>query len=175
MTHRPRVLAKHFVRLLAADFLGVLTALVVLAPAALRGAPEPAIPEWMAGTWTGVADGVAMEELWTPAKGGSMLGLHRDVEAGQTVSFEFLRIEATPDAVTYWASPKGRPATPFRMVESESERSSHPHRVVFSNPDHAYPTRIVYWLSPDGLLHARIEGTLNGKAASEEWSWKRGL
>jgi hypothetical protein len=129
----------------------------------------------MAGTWTGTADGVEMEEVWTPAKGGSMLGLHRDVKSGKTESFEFLRIEATPEGVTYWASPKGRPATPFRMVESGSEASADKpaHRVVFSNPDHAYPTRILYWITPDGLLHARIEGTLDGKAASEEWSWKK--
>ena len=64
-------------------------------------------------------------------------------------------------------SPSGRPATPFRLAES-SER-----RVVFSNPELPYPTRILYWLAPDGLLHARIEGTLKGKAASEEWSWKK--
>ncbi|HEY1249961.1 MAG TPA: DUF6265 family protein, partial [Thermoanaerobaculia bacterium] len=127
-----------------------------------------AAPGWMAGLWTGTDEaGVAMEELWTPAKGGSMLGLHRDVQAGRTVSFEFLRIEEAPDGVTYWASPKGRPATPFRMIESSDRR------VVFSNPELPYPTRILYWLTPDGLLHARIEGTLEGKPASEEWSWTK--
>ena len=145
----------------------VCAAAFALGAAALFAAPEPEIPSWMAGTWTGVADGLEMEEVWTPAKGSSMLGLHRDVKGGRTVEYEFLRIEAAPDGVTYWASPSGRPATPFRLAES-SER-----RVVFSNPELPYPTRILYWLAPDGLLHARIEGTLKGKAASEEWSWNR--
>ena len=124
-------------------------------------------PEWMAGTWTGTADGLEMEEVWTPAKGGTMLGLHRDVRSGRTTSFEFLRIEVSPEALTYWASPQGRPATAFRMVESA------PNRVVFANPEHDFPTRILYWLSDDGVLHARTEGTLKGKPASEEWSWRR--
>jgi hypothetical protein len=144
-------------------------ALLLLAAAArLAGADSPAgAPEWMAGAWAGTQDGLEMEELWTPMKGGSMLGLHRDVRGGKTVSFEFLRIEISPEGATYWASPQGRPATPFRMVES-AER-----RIVFANPEHDFPTRILYWLSEDGLLHARIEGTLKGKPASEEWSWRR--
>src|SRR4029453_18050159 len=61
-------------------------------------------------TWTGGEDALSMEEHWTEPAGGILLGLHRDVKEGRTVLFEFLRIEETPDAVTYWASPKGRPA-----------------------------------------------------------------
>jgi len=148
-----------------------LAVLLVLIPAALLAAPDAEVPGWMAGTWTGASDGTEMEEVWTPAKGGSMLGLHRDVKGGRTVEFEFLRIEAAPDGVTYWASPMGRPATPFRMVVSESAASE--RRVVFANPEHDFPARILYWMAPDGLLHARIEGTLKGKPASEEWSWKK--
>jgi hypothetical protein len=122
---------------------------------------------WMAGDWTGVQDGVEMEELWLVPKGNTMLALHRDVAGGHTVSFEFLRIEATPDGVTYWASPRGRPPTPFRLVELKDKR------VVFENAEHDYPRRIIYWLGNDGSLHAKIEGTQSGKPASKEWTWRR--
>jgi hypothetical protein len=122
---------------------------------------------WMAGTWTGSDGGVEMEEVWTAPKGGSMLGLHRDVAGGRTQSFEFLRIEASTHGITYWASPKGRPATPFRLAKSEGRS------VLFENPTHDFPTRILYWLAEDGALHAKIEGTQSGKSASEEWTWKR--
>ncbi len=121
---------------------------------------------WMAGNWTGVHDGVEMEEHWLAPKGNTMLALHRDVVGGRTVSFEFLRIEATPDGITYWASPRGRPATPFRLVALKDKR------VVFENADHDYPQRIIYWLGNDGSLHAKIEGILGGKPASEEWTWR---
>ena len=122
---------------------------------------------WMAGNWSGVQGGVEMEEFWQQPKGNTMLGLHRDVAGGRTVSFEFCRIEATPEAITYWASPGGRPATPFRLIEQKGKR------VVFENAKHDFPQRVIYWLDDDGALHARIEGTMNGKPASEEWTWRR--
>ena len=122
---------------------------------------------WMAGTWSGVADGVDGEETWTPPRGGAMLGIHRDVRAGRMVGFEFLRIDTDKDGLTYWASPGGRPATPFRL------KAGGPGRVVFENPAHDFPQRILYWLGDDGKLHARIEGTANGKPGDEEWSWSR--
>ncbi len=121
---------------------------------------------WMAGTWEGTdADGTAMEEVWTEPKGGSLLGLHRDVAGGRTVSFEFLRINTETDGIVYWASPQGKPATPFRLVESTSKR------VVFANPAHDFPQRILYWVDDAGALHARIEGRDAQKAM--EWTWKK--
>lgn len=152
--------------------LSTMIAILALAPAGLglrtsAAANDLSALEWMAGSWTGVQDGVEMEELWLKAKGNSMLGLHRDVAGGRTVSFEFLRIEATPEGTTYWASPRGRPATPFRLVESKDKR------VAFENAEHDFPRRIIYWLGDDGSLHAKIEGTKKGKPASEEWTWRR--
>jgi hypothetical protein len=153
-------------------------ALVVagLAGGPLAGAALPERPDapkaasfeavaFMAGSWQGTAGGLEMEELWLPAKGGVMLGLHRDVARGRMVSFEFLRIETDAEGLVYQASPRGRPATPFRLVEAGK------NRVVFANPAHDFPKRILYWLDGDGLLHARIEG--DGKNQAEEWAWRR--
>ncbi|MBI4468101.1 MAG: hypothetical protein HY650_02135 [Acidobacteria bacterium] len=123
--------------------------------------------EWMTGTWTGTQNGVEMEELWMPAKGNTMLALHRDVAGGRTVSFEFLRIEASKGEIVYWASPMGRPATPFKLVEVAGQRA------VFENPNHDFPQRIIYWIGREGSLHARIEGPRAGKTASMEWAWRR--
>jgi hypothetical protein len=122
---------------------------------------------WMAGSWAGTQGKVEMEEFWQAPKGNTMLGLHRDVSGGRTVSYEFLRIEAGAEGITYWASPRGRPATPFRLSELNEKR------VVFENPEHDFPRRIIYWLDKDGALHAKIEGILNGKQAAEEWTWRR--
>ena len=133
----------------------------------VSAAAELSALAWMAGNWTGVQEGVEIEELWLAPKGNSMLAVHRDVSNGRTVSFEFLRIEATAEGITYWASPKGKPAVPFRMVESQV------NRVVFENAEHDFPRRIIYWLTDEGSLHAKIEGTLGGKPAAEEWKWRR--
>ena len=123
---------------------------------------------WMTGSWSGVAGGIEMEEHWTAPKGNSMIGIHRDVGKGRTLVFEFLRIEQQGDAIVYLSMPNGRsPATPFPLKEVSGTR------VVFENPTHDFPQRIIYW--KDGAdLRARIEGTMNGKAASEEWQWRPG-
>lgn len=148
--------------------------LVVLALLAqMAGAPEaPRQPgsvetlAWMAGTWEGRdKEGLEMEEVWLAPKGGTMLGLHRDVARGRTVSFEFLRIAVEKDGVVYWASPGGRAATPFKLAETDVRR------VVFANPAHDFPKRILYWIDAAGALHARIEG--DGAAGAQEWIWRK--
>jgi hypothetical protein len=141
--------------------------LLLLVPAAAALSQDVTSLAWMAGTWGGANGGVENEESWTKPRGGAMLGVHRDVRAGRMVGFEFLRIDSEKDGITYWASPGGRAATPFRLKESG------PRRVVFENPAHDFPQRILYWLGDDGKLNARIEGTLQGKPGAEEWSWTR--
>lgn len=122
---------------------------------------------WMAGSWVGAAGGVDMEEHWTSAKAGTMVGMHRDIAKGRTVSFEFLRIEEQDGVLVYMSSPRGAPPTPFRLVESG------PARAVFANPSHDFPQRIIYW--KDGAdLRARIEGPQQGKTVGEEWRWRPG-
>ena len=142
---------------------------VLLAVARIAAAGEPSVDRlaWMAGTWTGTDRGIEMIEHWTDPKGGLMLGIHRDVKQGKAVFFEFLRIEATPKGIVYLASPKGAPATPFPMVELGDSR------VVFENPEHDFPKRITYRLTPDGSLKARVEGVEKGRATAEEWIWRR--
>jgi hypothetical protein len=122
---------------------------------------------WMTGSWSGVSGQVEMEEHWTAVKGGSLFGIHRDVREGRTVSFEFMRIQQAAQGITFWASPGGKPAVPFRAIEVTSDR------VTFENKEHDFPQRVIYWIASDGMLHAKIEGMMNGKLESEEWSWKK--
>jgi hypothetical protein len=122
---------------------------------------------WLEGSWAGMVDGVEMEEHWTHAKGGAILGMHRDVKQGRMISFEFFRIEATPDGIVYFASPRSRPPTPFKLVSLQDRH------VIFENAAHDSPQRIHYWLDAENVLHARVEGTRQGKTMSEEWAWHR--
>ena len=147
----------------------MLNALLVLGLTLAPPAPSTDVStlSWLSGRWAGTRDGTESEELWTDARGGTLLGVHRDVRDGKTVGFEFFRIEAAPGGLTYFASPQGRPATPFRAVEATKRRA------VFENKEHDFPTRVLYWLGEDGKLHARIEGVLDGRPAGEEWTWTR--
>lgn len=122
---------------------------------------------WLEGRWSGERDGVVSTELWLAPAPGALLGVHSDVKAGHLVSWEFLRIETTPEGVSYLASPRSAPPTAFRLVEA-GER-----RLVFENRQHDFPQRILYWLDAAGALHARIEGPRGERTASEEWVWTR--
>lgn len=122
---------------------------------------------WLEGRWQGVSGELSMEEAWSSVRGGALLGTHRDVKAGQMVFFEFLRIQATPEGVVYFASPRSRPPVPFKLVELGERRA------VFENREHDFPQRIAYWLDAAGALHSRIEGPQGGKTVSREWVWTK--
>jgi hypothetical protein len=122
---------------------------------------------WMVGPWIERKPGVQTEENWTDAKGGLMLGVNRTVREGGQSSFEFLRIAETPTGIIYFASPGGRPAVEFPLLECADRK------VVFENPQHAFPQRITYWLDGQGRLCARIEGKKGDKSLSAEWKWEK--
>jgi len=144
-----------------------IAAITLAVGSAVHAEADPARLGWMEGRWTGEKDGVAMEEVWTGAAGNALIGMHKDVAKGRMVSFEFLRIESTPEGTVYFASPRSAPVTPFRMTSLEAKR------VVFANETHDFPQRVLYWLDDAGALHARIEGTQDGKNLHEEWVWTK--
>lgn len=159
-----------------ASKLAPLSAGLVLAAIALNApqgyaADTPASPlaplAWISGSWTGTQGEMTTEEHWTDPTGGLMLGMNRARRGDRVVMFEFLRIVASGDSVFYIALPRGRGETPFPMKELTGKR------VVFENLAHDFPQRIMYWQDKPGELHARTEGTMDGKLVSEEWIWKR--
>lgn len=133
--------------------------------AAESGAP-PRLTDlgWLAGTWSAESNGLLMEEHWMPPRGGILLGLHRDSRPDKPAFFEFLRIEEGEDGIVYLASPRGRPATPFKMIEMMGTR------VVFENTSHDFPQRIIYERKGDQLT-ARVEGEVDGEARHSQWVW----
>jgi hypothetical protein len=154
--------------------LAILATLVV--PAASRAQAKPTASAadlaWLEGHWTGTDGTTQMEEIWTSAAGGAIVGLHKDVKVAaggppKMLWFEFQRIETGKDGLAYVAQPGGQPPTRFVLVEQESKRA------VFANPAHDYPQRIIYWMDDAGALHARIEGPKDGKTVGEEWTWTR--
>ena len=124
-------------------------------------------PLWMEGAWTVTLDGAQVEERWTDARGNLMLGVNRTVRPNGKTSFEFIRIELRDGKPVYLAMPGGRsPATAFPM------KSQTANRIVFENPTHDFPQRVIYWRDGKRLC-ARVEGTMDGKEEGEEWCWRR--
>ncbi len=129
--------------------------------------PEPAKATiadlaWLADAWSGTRNTSAIEERWSPPKGGAMLGVSRTVRGERMTAFEFLRIVERDGGLVYVAQPGGNPPTEFVLTKLDNQRAE------FVNPRHDYPQRIVYELSNEDTLTASI-GFAIGRLQSFEY------
>ena len=99
--------------------------------------------------------------------GGTMLGMSRTVRGGRTTEFEFLQIRDVSGALAYIAKPSGQAEATFPL------KTIGDHDVVFENPAHDFPQRILYRRLADGSMTARIEGTMNGQSRAIDYPYKR--
>jgi Domain of unknown function (DUF6265) len=126
---------------------------LVLAQGPAQASPSLDGLSWLAGCWR--ADGAepGSVEHWLPAAGGTMFGVGRTVKNGRTVAHEFMQIRATTDgSLEYSAWPSGQKSATFALVRLTDAE------VVFENPRHDFPQRVIYARNAPGRLAARIEG-----------------
>jgi len=122
--------------------------------------------EWMVGNWIDEDGNDISQELWTESAGGTMFGINRTIVDGETVNFEYMRIQITPQGIVYFAAPRGRhPPTPFGLTQVSSQSA------VFYNGDKEAPLRVSY-RRQGNTLFGRIEGEVDGQVEFSEWSWK---
>jgi len=145
----------------------VFGALILLAAIpALGEGDSPSSLAWISGTWAGTHGNVSQMEYWSPPGGGLLVGVHRDVFDDGRSFFEYLRIEQRGDEIFYVAMPRGSKTTDFELTEQGDNRA------VFENPEHDFPTKIVYERDGDALT-ATISGLANGEIRSKSWTWRR--
>ncbi len=123
---------------------------------------------WLAGCWASVGGDAGSGEQWTVPAGKTLLGVSRTVQNSKTVEYEFLRIRETEAGkIEYIAKPSGQAEATFLMVWlSEGE-------VVFENPGHDFPQRIIYRLKAEGNLEVSIEGEMKGEVRTVDFPMKR--
>lgn len=108
---------------------------------------------WLSGCWAPDGAEAGTSEHWMPPAGGSMIGMSRFVMNGDTRAWEYLRIVETGDSsLTLFASPSGQEPAEFQLAGIEE------NEVVFENPEHDFPQRIIYRLLGSNRLLGRIEG-----------------
>ena len=109
--------------------------------------PAPAGTGWglssvalLTGCWeSGEEGGLVLEERYSPARGGVILGTSRYLRGGDLAAFEFSRIVESGGGVVLVPYPGGtRSAVGLRLTEATREH------VRFENPSHDFPTRIDY-------------------------------
>jgi hypothetical protein len=120
---------------------------------------------FIAGCWSLEANGRTIEEHWLAPAGGSLIGVSRTVAGGKTVAYEFVQIRDLPEGLFYIAKPSGQAEARFKLASKTADE------VVFENPTHDFPQRIRY-RRVEGGLHARIEGTINGKPRGMDFPFR---
>ena len=127
--------------------------------------PLAELPGWMAGGWVAEeAGGKWVEEWWTPARAGVMLGAGRSGTAASLEWWEQTRIELADGKLRFCVLPKGQPGACFQATKVA------PGEITFENPGHDFPTRVAYRKDGNDLL-AEISGP-NG-ANPQRWRFRR--
>ena len=141
----------------------------LLSPPAPASDPPRGVDDlaWMSGCWIQTRPDGFVEEHWMKPAAGALFGMSRTVKGGRTTEWEFLRIGEEGGRLAYVAKPSGQAESAFpvkRLGDGE---------VVFEDPKHDFPQRIVYRRNADGSITARIEGEIGGKAKGVEFPYRR--
>ena len=75
--------------------------MIALAVAWAIAASQPTIADasWLTGRWAGTGLGGQVEEIWSPASGGQMVGHFQLIKDGAPVFYEILLLDATADGL----------------------------------------------------------------------------
>lgn len=126
---------------------------------------------FLTGDWIQSEGGKTVEEHWAGPAGGVMAGstiTYADGDAtGAGTTIEFMSIVQQDGRAVFVARLGDQPPVAFPLKESDNGY------LVFENPAHDFPQRIIYTYGGDDTLDARIEGVIDGKAQSMEWRYTR--
>jgi len=114
---------------------------------------------WLAGCWTSKPGSVSDAfENWTRPIGNMVAGMGITVKNGKAIAYEYMRIEAKDDGtLVFTAKPFDKPEASFVNTSED------PNNLVFENPKHPFPQRVIYKAEKDGSFEARIDGDVNGE------------
>lgn len=143
-------------RLLAAGLLLLISASKLDAQAA---APkfDLTAAKWLGGCWEMRMGPSITQEFWMAPSGGAMLGVSRSVVRDTVRQWEHLILGPTRAGLAYTAKPSGQAETAFAATVISDTL------LVFENPAHDFPQRILYRRRGADSVIARIEGPRGGQ------------
>jgi hypothetical protein len=123
---------------------------------------------WLQGCWELTTPTRSVEESWTSAKGGSMIGVSRTIQDGKTTAYELIVLREQSDRLAYEAHPSGQASATFLSTYISASE------LVFENPAHDFPQQVGYRINRDeDALLAWILGTQKGKYRRIEFPFRR--
>lgn len=148
--------------------LAAITALcLAAAPLTAQQAPDVEAARWLAGCWELRAGARVTQEQWMAPLGGAMVGMSRTVVRDTVREWEHLLIAPSANGVAYTARPARQSETSF-TAEQLSDTL-----LVFVNPAHDFPQRILYRRVGTDSVVARIEGPRGGQMRGIDFPMRR--
>lgn len=137
-------------------------------PAVSARAGSVADLNWLTGCWVQKARGVTIEETWLAPSGGALLGVGRTVRDADNAlrNYEFMKIDSPDGVLTFTADPSGQNRASFAVKTQTA------NEIVFEDPEHDFPQRVVYRKVATGL-HAHIEGVIEGQTQTINFDYER--
>ena len=126
--------------------------------------------QWIIGSWEQKTDKGILTESWQRQNDSVFVGSCYFINESDTLHRETILLEQRADSITYSANVKGQnndKAVPFRLTTANT------NSLVFENPAHDYPQKIVYQKSKSNGLLVTISGILHGKKSVEKYNFSK--
>ncbi|MFP9116017.1 DUF6265 family protein [Flavobacterium sp. RHBU_3] len=126
--------------------------------------------EWLLGRWENPSKDGLYEETWVKANDSVLNGASYYISGKDTLFSETVVLDEVAGKMAYTVTVPGQNnEQPVRFDLTKITDTE----IVFENPKHDYPNKIVYTqVKPDSLV-AVIYGTQKGKPASENFPMKK--
>ena len=144
-----------------------LLCLVVLCGMISISAAQAGSLEQLAGCWENRSAEHVYEEYWMKPAGNMILGVSRTSNSEKVIEYEYLQIITREDGTFYVANPSGQTKAEFKLTSGDGTD------LVFENPNHDFPQKIVYRFHNNNSLVAWIEGISKGKPRKSEFPMQR--
>jgi hypothetical protein len=126
--------------------------------------------DWLVGTWENNSEFGQMQENWEKINDSVFRGTSYLIKEKDTLNSESIALEIKDDQVLYVPIVKGQnndQPIVFLLTKQTTKQ------LVFENPNHDYPKKIVYNKITADSLVAVISGTQQGKASSDSFPMKK--
>ena len=134
-----------------------------------RMRPGPAISDhqWLVGCWERARPNGRIVESWTAPANGVIAGISTSIRDTTRRVTERLRLFYRGDTLIYEASPARQPMNEFKSTKIAADE------LVFEDPEHDFPQKIIYRKVGADSLFAHVEGDRAGRMPPIDYPFKR--
>lgn len=151
----------------------ILSLLIILSFASCQKSKEVSkivAADWLLGNWENKSDDGDLLDTWTKVNDSIYDGESYFIKGKDTLHFEKIQMKQKGEALFYIATVKGQNNDkPVTFIHNDTIEK----QLVFENPKHDFPQKIVYSRITKDSIIIQISGIQQGKPSSERFSMKK--